>query len=102
MSKPRIAVVFGGRNSEHAVSLMGAGSVLEAIDRDKYEVIPVGIAQDGRWVLAAWGELGIGLGVASVISVTIPYTVPERLNAFSGAAPGQGGQAFAASIGGMF
>ncbi|MFI6598028.1 D-alanine--D-alanine ligase family protein [Nonomuraea sp. NPDC050536] len=53
MSKPRVAVVFGGRNSEHAVSLMGAGSVLEAIDRDKYEVIPIGIAQDGRWVLAA-------------------------------------------------
>ncbi|MEV0144294.1 MULTISPECIES: D-alanine--D-alanine ligase family protein [unclassified Nonomuraea] len=56
MSKPRVAVVFGGRNSEHAVSLMGAGSVLEAIDKDKYEVIPVGIAQDGRWVLAAAGQ----------------------------------------------
>jgi D-alanine-D-alanine ligase len=53
MSKPRVAVVFGGRNSEHSVSLMGAGSVLEAIDRSKYEVIPIGIAQDGRWVLAA-------------------------------------------------
>ncbi|MEO3887600.1 D-alanine--D-alanine ligase family protein [Nonomuraea sp. B5E05] len=52
MSKPRVAVVFGGRNSEHAVSLMGAGSVLDAIDRSKYEVIPIGIAQDGRWVLA--------------------------------------------------
>ncbi|WP_157250895.1 D-alanine--D-alanine ligase family protein [Nonomuraea typhae] len=53
MSKPRVAVVFGGRNSEHAVSLMGAGSVLDAIDKDKYEVVPIGIAQDGRWVLAA-------------------------------------------------
>jgi D-alanine-D-alanine ligase len=53
MSKPRVAVVFGGRNSEHSVSLMGAGSVLEAIDRSKYEVVPIGIAQDGRWVLAA-------------------------------------------------
>ncbi|TDD09087.1 D-alanine--D-alanine ligase [Nonomuraea deserti] len=52
MSKPRVAVVFGGRNSEHAVSLMGAGSVLDAIDRSRYEVIPIGIAQDGRWVLA--------------------------------------------------
>lgn len=53
MSKPRVAVVFGGQNSEHAVSLMGAGSVLEAIDHDKYEVIPIGITRDGRWVLAA-------------------------------------------------
>ncbi|GAA0376609.1 D-alanine--D-alanine ligase family protein [Microbispora corallina] len=52
-SRVRVAVVFGGRNSEHAVSLMGAGSVLEAIDRTKYEVVPIGIAQDGRWVLAS-------------------------------------------------
>ncbi|HEY9522940.1 MAG TPA: D-alanine--D-alanine ligase family protein [Thermopolyspora sp.] len=54
-SRPRVrvAVVFGGRNSEHAVSLMGAGSVLAAIDRTKYDVVPIGIARDGRWVLAA-------------------------------------------------
>lgn len=53
MPKPRIAVVFGGRNSEHAVSLMGAGSVLAAIDHDKYDVIPIGIDEHGKWVLAA-------------------------------------------------
>ncbi|MER6943363.1 hypothetical protein ABT294_05000 [Nonomuraea sp. NPDC000554] len=52
-------------------------------------------------MLAGWGALGIGLGVGAVTSVTIPYTVPERLNAFSGAAPGQGGQAFASSIGAL-
>ncbi|MFC4060719.1 D-alanine--D-alanine ligase family protein [Planomonospora corallina] len=52
-SRPRIAVLFGGRNSEHAVSILGAGSVLEVIDRSKYDVVPIGIAQDGRWVLAA-------------------------------------------------
>ncbi|GGS58875.1 D-alanine--D-alanine ligase [Planobispora rosea] len=52
-SRPRVAVVFGGRNSEHAVSILGAGSVLDVIDRSKYEVIPIGIAQDGRWVLAS-------------------------------------------------
>ncbi|MGW4641364.1 D-alanine--D-alanine ligase family protein [Sphaerisporangium sp. NPDC004334] len=53
-SRPRVrvAVVFGGRNSEHAVSLMGAGSVLSAIDRSKYDVVPIGISPDGRWVLA--------------------------------------------------
>ncbi|HEX4814963.1 MAG TPA: D-alanine--D-alanine ligase family protein [Nonomuraea sp.] len=56
MSKPRVAVVFGGRNSEHAVSLMGAGSVLDVIDRGKYEVIPIGIALDGRWVLGTSGQ----------------------------------------------
>jgi D-alanine-D-alanine ligase len=49
--KPRVAVVFGGRSSEHAISCVTAGSVLQAIDRDAYEVVPVGIATDGRWVL---------------------------------------------------
>jgi D-alanine-D-alanine ligase len=50
--KPRVAVVFGGRSSEHAVSCMTAAGVLRAIDRDRYDVVPVGIATDGRWVLA--------------------------------------------------
>ena len=49
--KPRIAVVFGGRSSEHAISCATAGSVLQAIDPDRYDVVPVGITQDGRWVL---------------------------------------------------
>ncbi|WP_062349507.1 D-alanine--D-alanine ligase family protein [Herbidospora yilanensis] len=53
MNRIRVAVVFGGRNSEHAVSLMGAGSVLSVIDRERYEVVPIGIAPDGRWVIAA-------------------------------------------------
>jgi D-alanine-D-alanine ligase len=48
----RVAVVFGGRSSEHAISCITAGSVLAAIDRDRYDVVPVGIARDGRWVLA--------------------------------------------------
>ena len=50
--KPRIAVVFGGRSSEHAVSCSSAASVLRAIDRNAYDVVPIGIAKDGRWVLA--------------------------------------------------
>jgi D-alanine-D-alanine ligase len=49
--KPRVAIVFGGRSSEHAISCVTAGSVLEAIDRAAYEVVPIGIAPDGRWVL---------------------------------------------------
>ena len=51
--KIRVAVVFGGRGPEHSVSCMGGGNMLGAIDRDKYEVIPVGITREGRWVLAA-------------------------------------------------
>ncbi|MBT0769771.1 D-alanine--D-alanine ligase [Kineosporia sp. J2-2] len=51
--KPRVAVLFGGRSSEHAVSCATASSVLGAIDRDAYEVIPIGVTRTGRWVLAA-------------------------------------------------
>ncbi|MEV4562600.1 hypothetical protein AB0K12_02385 [Nonomuraea sp. NPDC049419] len=51
--------------------------------------------------LAGWGVLGVGLGVGSVSSVVLPYTVPDRMNAFTGAAPGQGGQAFASAAGAM-
>jgi D-alanine-D-alanine ligase len=49
--KPRVAIVFGGRSSEHAISCVTAGSVLDAIDHDAYDVVPIGIATDGRWVL---------------------------------------------------
>jgi D-alanine-D-alanine ligase len=51
--KTRVAIVFGGRSAEHAVSCSTAASVLAAIDRDKYDVVPIGIAPDGRWVLVA-------------------------------------------------
>ena len=51
--KIRVAVVFGGRSAEHAVSCASAGLVLGAIDRDRYDVVPIGIARDGRWVLTS-------------------------------------------------
>ena len=51
--RTRVAVVFGGRSSEHAISCVTAGSVLKALDRERYDVIPIGIAPDGRWVLEA-------------------------------------------------
>ncbi|HJQ05985.1 MAG TPA: D-alanine--D-alanine ligase family protein [Nocardioides sp.] len=49
----RVALVFGGRSTEHAISCVTAGSVLKAVDREKYDVTPVGITADGRWVLEA-------------------------------------------------
>ena len=50
--RTRVAVIFGGRSSEHSVSCVSAGSVLRAIDRSVYDVVPVGISSEGRWVLA--------------------------------------------------
>lgn len=47
----RVLLLFGGRSSEHDVSCLSARSVLAAIDRDRYEVLPVGITRDGRWTL---------------------------------------------------
>jgi len=52
--KVRVAVVFGGRSGEHEVSLVSAASVMQAMDRERYEVFPVGITRTGRWL--TWGE----------------------------------------------
>jgi D-alanine-D-alanine ligase len=52
----RVAVVFGGRSAEHAISCVSAGSVVAALDPERYEVVPVGIARDGRWVLPGPGQ----------------------------------------------
>lgn len=54
--KLRVAVVFGGRSSEHAISCVSAGSVLAHLDQTRFEVIPVGISPDGAWFLGT-GEL---------------------------------------------
>src|SRR3954462_7652773 len=54
--KVRVAVVFGGRSAEHAISCVSAGSVMAALDRERYEVVPVGITRDGGLVLADPGQ----------------------------------------------
>jgi D-alanine-D-alanine ligase len=48
--KIRVGVIFGGRSGEHEVSLASAQSVMDAIDKGKYEVVPVGITKEGRWI----------------------------------------------------
>jgi len=56
MKKLRVGILFGGRSGEHEVSLLSAASVVNAIDKTKYEVVPVGITKDGRWVTAGDAE----------------------------------------------
>ena len=56
MKKLRVGILFGGRSGEHEVSLLSAASVLHAIDKDKYEVVPIGITKDGRWLTAGDAE----------------------------------------------
>lgn len=65
-TKPRIAVLFGGRSAEHDVSIMSASNVVKAIDQARYEVVPIGISRDGRWLLAELDRNG-----------ALPPAVPE-------------------------
>jgi D-alanine-D-alanine ligase len=56
MKKLRVGILFGGRSGEHEISLLSAASVFKAIDPNKYEVVPIGITKDGRWLTASDAE----------------------------------------------
>jgi D-alanine-D-alanine ligase len=62
MKKLRVGILFGGRSGEHEVSLLSAASVVNAIDKSRYEVVPIGITKEGQWVTAkhAEGQLHTG------------------------------------------
>jgi len=66
VAKIRVGLIYGGRSGEHEVSVLSANSVMAAIDKDKYEVIPIGITKEGRWLpgqgpeaLVASGDLQV-------------------------------------------
>jgi D-alanine-D-alanine ligase len=87
--KIRVAVVFGGRSAEHAVSCASAGLILGAIDKDRYDVVPIGIARDGRWVLTSGDPARLALGTGELPSVeaiaTPGMSVTPRTGPGSGA-----------------
>jgi D-alanine-D-alanine ligase len=56
MKKLRIGILFGGRSGEHEVSLLSAASILDAVDKDQYEVVPIGITKEGRWLTSGSAE----------------------------------------------
>ena len=60
----RVGVIFGGRSGEHEVSLASAASVLAAIDTTRYDVIPMGIARDGQWLISS----GLAAGDQVIVS----------------------------------
>lgn len=68
MSRLRVAVIFGGRSSEHEISVLSARSVIAALDPERFEVVPVGITRRGRWVLMPAGppEAIAGGALASI------------------------------------
>ena len=92
MRKLRIGVVFGGRSGEHEVSLASAASVLGAIDRDRYEVVPMGIAKDGHWLVG--GDPLRALAEASGVQLALPPAATPAL-------PPEAGLARVATSGGL-
>jgi D-alanine-D-alanine ligase len=77
--KLRVAILFGGRSGEHEVSLLSAASVLKSIDRKKFEVVPIGITKEGRWLAAADANNlleGNGSAVARKLRAGDPETTP--------------------------
>lgn len=86
----RVGVIFGGRSGEHEVSLASAASVLASIDPHRYEIVPLGIARDGQWVVG--GDPLRALADAAGVSLALP---PAGAQAPGGAPlarlPGSGG-----------
>ncbi|MDI2129313.1 D-alanine--D-alanine ligase family protein [Yinghuangia seranimata] len=74
--RPRVAVVFGGRSSEHAISCVTAGSVLSAIDREQYDVLPLGITQDGRWAVVADAAERLAIGASGKLPDVTDIAAP--------------------------
>jgi len=60
--KIRVGLIFGGRSGEHEVSFCSASSIIKAIDKDKYTVVPIGITKEGRWISPQDSELALQSG----------------------------------------
>ncbi len=74
--KLRVGILFGGRSGEHEVSLLSAASILKAIDRKKFDVVPIGITKEGRW-LAATDAAGLLEGDQNAVARRLRAGDPE-------------------------
>jgi D-alanine-D-alanine ligase len=68
----RVGIIFGGRSGEHEVSLASAASVIRALDPEKYEAVPIGIAKDGRWLAGSPAQKMLSEVLRSGQHVTLP------------------------------
>ena len=66
MARQRVAVIFGGRSGEHEVSLRSARSVIDALDRERWEVAPIGVTRSGAWLSVAETEAALTDGVEAL------------------------------------
>lgn len=74
----RVGVIFGGRSGEHEVSLASAASVLRALDPKRYDVLPIGIAKDGRWIAGPRALLALQQGQGSALSASTLLPQPGQ------------------------
>ena len=89
--KLRIGILFGGRSGEHEVSLLSAASILNAIDRKRYEVVPIGIDKQGRWLADSEADRLLGSNSPS------PHPLPGVLNLAAAEAEAEEAAEFAAA-----
>jgi D-alanine-D-alanine ligase len=75
--KTRVAVVFGGRSSEHTVSCVSAGGVLPNLDRDRFEVVPVGITTEGTWMIGGDDRPALELRDLPTVASLVPASGGE-------------------------
>jgi len=97
--KLRVGVLFGGRSGEHEVSLLSAASILTALDRDKYEIVPIGITREGKWFLPedAWAALKEGLEAQKGVHVAL-LGQPAELNLLEIHAAGDSSQVLSGEL----
>ncbi len=78
--KIRVGIIFGGKSAEHEVSLQSAKNIMEAINKEKYEVIPIGIDKDGRWLLNNSTELLLNADNPKLIKLNQTMSVSLALS----------------------
>ena len=88
--KLRVGILFGGRSGEHEVSLLSAASVLKAIDRNRYDVVPIGITKQGRWVVAKDAERLLAGDFSAAGSTTLRAGDPHHTAPAAVLVSGQG------------
>ena len=74
----RLVVLFGGRSAEHEVSCTTAVNVLQALDPAHYEVVPVGVTHEGRWVLAEEAAKVLAAGGPSALPPALARLCADR------------------------
>jgi D-alanine-D-alanine ligase len=94
VARIRLAILYGGRSAEHQVSVVSARSVMEALDPERFEVVPIAITRDGAWLLPDRSPLELAAADGTLPEVEPAGTEialrPERGSSLSGTGPGVG------------